>query len=169
MVNRKIKIVFRKMDLWLGLTLVVMLLVVPIVVLCGCRDATKSEDTVTVVSWGGKYQDALFKDWIRPAAKESKISISGHSYIGEYKSITRMVEAGAVSWDLIQVETYYAAQAKKHGRLERFDPQVPSEDIALPVVPELKGYAYPVIGYSYALAWNQKNLDALKTTPPVII
>jgi len=132
----------------------------------GCSKK-EEEGQVTVVSWGGKYQEALFEFWVNPAAEKAHVKVQGRSYTGEYNTITRMIESETVTWDLVQVETFYAAQAKEKGLLEEFSTKIDAKNIAMKYgLGDLGAYAYPVIGWSYALAWNQSVLDAIPENPP---
>lgn len=118
-------------------------------------------EIVTTVSWGGQYQKALFEDWILPRAKSLGVTVRGQSYSGEYKTITEMVQSGTVTWDLVQVETFYAALARDLGILEKFDPPVSPGRISLPLqIQTLQDYAFPTIGWSYVLAWNHDVLTS---------
>jgi putative spermidine/putrescine transport system substrate-binding protein len=135
-----------------------------IIIFLGC--SKKDNNEIVVVSWGGQYQDALFNDWVLPSAKNSKINIIGRSYTGEYKNVTRMIESKSIAWDLIQVETFYAAEAMNSKLLEKFDPPVPRDKIVESV--NFKGlgdYAFPTIGWSYVLAWNNNVINKLPLKP----
>ncbi len=130
-----------------------------------CRDKPQTLRSVTVVSWGGRYQDLLFSEWVIPAAEKARIPVDGQSYNGEYQTITRMAQSNTTSWDLVQVETFFAAQAKSAGLLEQFDPK-PTGFLASDATASLAGYAYPTIGWSYVLAWNQAALDQRRLPAP---
>lgn len=139
-----------------------------VAVFVACTKQSEDKD-VTVVSWGGQYQDELFNRWILPSAQEAspKISIKPQSYTGEYRNLTDMIESDSVTWDLVQVETFYAALAKSKGLLEPFDPPIDSSRVVPSAIPiGLIPYAYPTIGWSYAIAWNEKSLEAVSNSTP---
>lgn len=71
-------------------------------------------------SWGGTTQDAQTAAWIDPFAAESGVSVLQDGPT-DYGKIKAMVEAGNVSWDVVDVEGDYAAQAGKAGLLEPLD------------------------------------------------
>lgn len=134
--------------------------IISLAFLSGCSPAPENGD-VTVVSWGGAYQKALFDDWVLPSAEKVGLSVNGQAYGGEYENITTMVETNSVTWDLVQVETYYAADALRQKLLDKFDPKIPSQDVAglNADTEKLIPYAYPTIGWSYAISWNQTVLE----------
>jgi putative spermidine/putrescine transport system substrate-binding protein len=133
-----------------------LLLIVTAILFASCSPAPNNQEA-TVVSWGGVYQKALFDNWVLPSAKNIDLTVSGQAYGGEYENITTMVKTGSVTWDLVQVETFYAATAYKQGLLEKFDPVIPPTDL-VPLdqsAKKLLPYAYPTIGWSYVISWNE--------------
>ncbi len=71
-------------------------------------------------SWGGTTQDAQTAAWAEPFASESGVNVLQDGPT-DYGKIKAMVEAGNVSWDVVDVEGDYAAQAGKAGLLEPLD------------------------------------------------
>lgn len=71
-------------------------------------------------SWGGTTQDAQAAAWIEPFSSESGVNVLQDGPT-DYGKIKAMVEAGNVSWDVVDVEGDYAAQAGKAGLLEALD------------------------------------------------
>jgi putative spermidine/putrescine transport system substrate-binding protein len=71
-------------------------------------------------SWGGTTQDAQTAAWVEPFATETGTNVLQDGPT-DYGKIKAMVEAGNVSWDVVDVEGDYAAQAGKAGLLEPLD------------------------------------------------
>jgi putative spermidine/putrescine transport system substrate-binding protein len=71
-------------------------------------------------SWGGTTQDAQTAAWAKPFATETGTNILQDGPT-DYGKIKAMVESGNVSWDVVDVEGDYAAQAGKAGLLEPLD------------------------------------------------
>jgi putative spermidine/putrescine transport system substrate-binding protein len=77
-------------------------------------------DELTVVSWGGAYsasQKAAFIDPFNAAGNK----VTEAEYNGEVAKIKAMVEAKAVTWDVIDVDTATGLQACAEGALEVID------------------------------------------------
>ncbi|MCC5973850.1 MAG: polyamine ABC transporter substrate-binding protein [Rubellimicrobium sp.] len=102
-------------------------------------------------SWGGTTQDAQAASWAEPFTAATGIAVlqDGPTDYGKLKA---MVEAGNVSWDVVDVEYDYALQAGAQGLLEpidysivdrsRLDPRFASE------------YAVGSFYFSFVLGWN---------------
>ncbi|MFV0473887.1 MAG: extracellular solute-binding protein, partial [Pikeienuella sp.] len=60
---------------------------------------------LTVVSWGGTYQDAQNEIYFRPYAEKSGAPLLAESWDGGYGVLQAKVKAGAPNWDVVQVET----------------------------------------------------------------
>jgi len=76
-------------------------------------------DGLTVVSWGGAYQEAQRKTIFEPY--KDKAEIKEEEYNGEIAKIRAMVESGTVSWDVINIDTQTALQGCDEGVLETLD------------------------------------------------
>lgn len=71
-------------------------------------------------SWGGTTQDAQAKAWIAPFTAETGVNVLQDGPT-DYGKIKAMVEANGVTWDVVDVEGDYAAQAGPAGLLEPLD------------------------------------------------
>jgi putative spermidine/putrescine transport system substrate-binding protein len=78
-------------------------------------------DGLTVVSWGGAYQEAQRKTIFEPFNAKTGAAIKEEEYTGEVAKIRAMVESGTVSWDVISVDTPTALQGCDEGVLETLD------------------------------------------------
>ena len=76
---------------------------------------------LTIVSWGGAYQEAQRKAYFEPFMKKTGKKILDESYNGEMAKIRAMVEAGNVTWDAVQVEAPELINACEQGLLEIID------------------------------------------------
>ncbi|GGF34454.1 ABC transporter substrate-binding protein [Aliidongia dinghuensis] len=75
---------------------------------------------LTFTSWGGSTQDAQKAAWAQPFTTSSGFTVKqdGPTDYGKFKS---MVDAGAVSWDVVDVEADFAHRAAAQGLLEKLD------------------------------------------------
>lgn len=86
----------------------------------GIAPAAARADSIVFTSWGGTTQDAQKKDWAEPFSKATGIRVQqdGPTDYGKFKA---MVDAGNVSWDVVDVEYDFAVKAAKDGLLEPID------------------------------------------------
>ena len=59
---------------------------------------------LTVVSWGGSYQDAQRKAYFEPYQKATGNKLIEDSWDGGIGGIRAKVQGGAIPWDVVQVE-----------------------------------------------------------------
>ena len=82
--------------------------------------SARAGDELTVVSWGGAYSMSQKKAFVDPYnAAGNKVTEA--EYNGEVAKIKAMVEAKAVTWDVIDADTPTAIQACAEGALETID------------------------------------------------
>ncbi len=83
--------------------------------------AALAADSITVVSWGGAYTksqvEAYHKPWIAKTGKQ----IVSEDYNGGLAEIKAQVEAGNVTWDIVDVELSDAIRGCDEGLLEPID------------------------------------------------
>jgi putative spermidine/putrescine transport system substrate-binding protein len=60
---------------------------------------------LTVVSWGGNYQDAQREIYFKPFAEKSGKPVLDESWDGGYGVLAAKLQAGTPNWDVVQVET----------------------------------------------------------------
>lgn len=109
--------------------------------------------TLTVVSFGGSYQEGQSKALFQPAAKALGITVKEETYSG-IADLRLKVKAGAVTWDVVASGSGSAARAGAEGILEKLDYKtIDTKDF----LPNLAG-DYCVGGdvFSTVLAWNTK-------------
>ncbi len=78
-------------------------------------------ETLTVVSWGGSYEQASRKAILEPFSKDTGIEIRVEVYNGGLAQVRAQVETGKVYWDLIDLEMADAARGCDEGLLEYVD------------------------------------------------
>ena len=93
---------------------------------------------LTVVSWGGTYQDAQRKIYFEPFSKKAGIPLLEESWDGGYGVIAAKLQGGTPNWDVVQVETeelqlgcadgmYETVDWQKLGGKDSFIPSAVSE------------------------------------------
>lgn len=108
---------------------------------------------VTVVSFGGAYQEGQSKALFQPAAKAMNIKLKEETYTG-IADLRLKVKAGAVTWDIVASGSGSAARAGAEGILEKLDYKVIDTSSFAPGL----ATEYCVGGdvFSTVLAWNTK-------------
>jgi len=76
---------------------------------------------LTVVSWGGNYQDAQRKIYFEPFSKKSGKPVLDESWDGGIGVIAAKVKAGIPNWDAVQVEAEELAVGCAAGFYEKLD------------------------------------------------
>jgi putative spermidine/putrescine transport system substrate-binding protein len=76
---------------------------------------------LTITSWGGAYQTSQRKAFFEPFAQKTQSKITEEEYNGEIAKIRAMVEAGDVTWDVVDVDTQTAQQGCDEGIFEVLD------------------------------------------------
>ena len=86
-----------------------------------CPKRGRPPTRLTIVSWGGAYQESQRKAYYEPYAKEKGIKIVEEEYDGELGKMKAMKEAGNVTWDVMDVDTPHALAGCDEGLLEKLD------------------------------------------------
>ena len=90
-------------------------------ILGGAAQGALARD-LTVVSWGGSYQDAQKKIYFEPFAKQSGKPLLDESWDGGIGVLAAKVKAGSPNWDAVQVEAEELAIGCADGMFEKLDP-----------------------------------------------
>lgn len=77
--------------------------------------------SITVVSWGGSYTKSQVEAYHKPWIAETGNQIVSEDYNGGLAEVKAQVEAGNVSWDLVDVELSDAIRGCDEGLLEELD------------------------------------------------
>ena len=123
--------------------------------------AAHAQDMV-FTSWGGTTQDAQAAHWAAPFTEKGGPAVVQDGPT-DYGKIKAMVEAGAVTWDVVDVEYDWALQAGKAGLLEPLDFAVIDKTKLDPRF--VSDFAVGSFYYSFVLGWNPANFaDAQPST-----
>jgi len=87
-------------------------------------------ESITVVSWGGAYTKSQVEAYHKPWMAKTGHQIQSEDYNGGIAEIKAQVEAGNVSWDIVDVELSDAVRACDEGLIE------PIDHAALPAAPD---------------------------------
>lgn len=112
-----------------------------------------AQQSITVASWGGAYQDAQRKAWFEPAAKDLGITIKEDTTSG-VADVRAQVKSGKVTWDLVQQGTNGCILLEREGNLEKLDPAVVKTD-GIPADMKSDHWVANLV-YSTVIAWNTK-------------
>ena len=108
---------------------------------------------LTVVSFGGSYQEAQSKAVFQPAAKAMGITVKEETYTG-IGDLRLKAKAGAVTWDLVTSGAGGSARGGSEGILEKVDYKVVDVSNFVPGT-----FAEYYVGgdiFSTVMAWNTK-------------
>ena len=83
--------------------------------------ATASADSITVVSWGGAYTKSQVEAYHKPWASSTGNAVVSEDYSGGLAEVRAQVEAGSVTWDVVDVELSDAIVGCDEGLLEEID------------------------------------------------
>lgn len=76
---------------------------------------------LTVVSWGGAYQDAQKEVYFKPFIAATGVPMIDESWDGGIGVLRAQVEGGAATWDVVQVESEELALGCEEGLFETLD------------------------------------------------
>ena len=85
-----------------------------------CAGPASARD-LTVVSWGGTFQDAQREIFFKPYAAETGKPLLDESWDGGYGVVQAKVKAGQPNWDVVQVESEELALGCADGIYEKLD------------------------------------------------
>jgi putative spermidine/putrescine transport system substrate-binding protein len=80
--------------------------------------------SITVVSWGGAYTKSQVEAYHKPWIAKTGNQILSEDYNGGLAEIKSQVEAGNVTWDIVDVELSDAIRGCDEGLLETIDPSI---------------------------------------------
>ena len=131
--------------------------------------AASAEDTVTAVSWGGAYTKSQVEAYHKPWMEKTGNKIVSEDYNGGLAEIKAQVEAGNVTWDIVDVELSDAVRACDEGLAEEIDMSaLPDGDDGTPAADDFIAgtldvpCAVPTIVWSTIFAYNH---DKMKDGP----
>ncbi|MDO8354366.1 MAG: ABC transporter substrate-binding protein, partial [Aestuariivirga sp.] len=119
--------------------------------------SARAADELTITSWGGAYSESQRKAYYEPyMAAGNKVTEA--EYNGEVAKIKAMVEANAITWDVIDVDTATALQGCAEGALETIDWAKLGLDRAKFIGAELMECAVPTIVYGTVFGYDTSKL-----------
>ena len=129
-----------------------------------CSCAPPPNESLTVISLGGSYAQAVSKGYLESFAAETGIEIRLDDYNGGLAQVRAQVETGNVHWDVVDLETADAVSGCDEGLLEPIDRAilapgpdgVPAEDDFLPGT--LLECSVGKLFYSTVYAYNAERL-----------
>lgn len=128
--------------------------------LAALTSPARAED-LTVVSWGGAYQKAQTEVYFEPFAKQSGIKVVQDSWDGGIGILRSKVEAGAPTWDVVQVESDELQVGCDEGLFDKLDyARIGGKDAYLPSAVNPCGVG--AILYNFVLAYDG---DKIKDGP----
>lgn len=125
--------------------------------LAGAADA----EEMVFTSWGGTTQDAQTAHWAEGFSSETGIAVTQDGPT-DYGKLKAMVEAGNVTWDVVDVEGDYAVQAGKAGLLEPLDFTIIDKDKLDPRF--VTDYSVGSFYYSFVIGCNKDAVEACPKT-----
>jgi putative spermidine/putrescine transport system substrate-binding protein len=81
-----------------------------------------ARENLTVVSWGGAYQQAQIVAFFHPFVDRTDIDLDGAIYGGGLDEIRNQIASGEVVWDVVDLDLADAFAACEEGLLEPIDP-----------------------------------------------
>ncbi len=125
--------------------------------------SARAGDELTVVSWGGAYSESQRKAYYEPYnAAGNKVTEA--EYNGEVAKIKAMVEANAITWDVIDVDTATGLQGCAEGALETIDWAKLGLDKSKFIGGDLLECAVPTIVYGTVFGYDTSKLPEGPTT-----
>ena len=131
--------------------------------------ATAAE-SLTVVSWGGSYARACVEGYHKAFTAETGIEIKLEDYNGGLAEVRAQVDAGAVHWDVVDVELADGVRGCDEGLFKIFDPATlppaadgsPPEDDYYPGA--ITECGANTLYYSTVYAYNAERISGDKPT-----
>jgi putative spermidine/putrescine transport system substrate-binding protein len=109
------------------------------------------QETLVVVDWGGAVTDARKDTIFKPFEEKFNVKIEVESPT-DYGKLKAMVEGGNVTWDVVNVDTFWAEQAGQQGLLEPIDYDIVSKENIIPEM--VNKYSVGAEMYSSVIAYS---------------
>jgi putative spermidine/putrescine transport system substrate-binding protein len=117
----------------------------------------RAAQNLVFTAWGGETQALQAKHWLDPFAKKSGVAVLQDTPT-DYGKLKAMVEAGDVTWDVVDVEADFALQAAKDGLLEPLDFSVIDKKRIDPRF--LSDYAIGAYYFAFVMGFNKERTGA---------
>ena len=114
---------------------------------------TAAAADLTVVSWGGAYQEAQKKAYFTPFVEQTKTPMHEESWDGGIGVLRAKVQGGSTNWDVVQVESDELQIGCEEGIYEKIDwTKVGGKDAYLPAAVSDCGVG--AILYNFILSYD---------------
>ncbi|MFQ5783725.1 MAG: ABC transporter substrate-binding protein [Alphaproteobacteria bacterium] len=80
-----------------------------------------SAESITAVSWGGAYTKSQIEAYHKPFTKKTGIVVNSEDYNGGLAQVRAQVEAGNITWDVVDLEMSDVVRGCDEGLLESID------------------------------------------------
>src|SRR5271167_1227825 len=94
-------------------------MILPAVLAAALTTGSVDARELTVVSWGGSYQDAQKEVYFKPFVKNTGIPMNDDAWDGGVGVLRAKVEGGALNWDVVEVESEELALGCEEGLYEK--------------------------------------------------
>ena len=116
---------------------------------------------LTVVSWGGAYQDGQKEVYFKPFVEKTGVKMIDEPWDGGVGVLRAKVQGGNATWDVVQVESEELALGCEEGLFEKLDfSKIGGKEAYLPAAVSDCGVG--AIVYNFVLGYDA---DKLKTAP----
>jgi putative spermidine/putrescine transport system substrate-binding protein len=123
---------------------------------------TAAARDLTVVSWGGAYQDAQREVYFKPYMEQTKTKMLEENWDGGVGVLRAKIQGGANNWDVVQVESEELVLGCEEGLYEKIDwAKVGGKDRFLPDAVHDCGVG--AIVYNFVLSYDK---DKIKSGGP---
>jgi len=112
---------------------------------------------LTVVSWGGAYQDAQREVYFRPFQQATRSRLLEETWDGGIGVLRSRIASGANTWDVVQVESEELLIGAEEGLFEPLDwPAIGGKEAYIPEA--VNDYGVGTILYSFVLAYDRARI-----------
>ncbi|PHK94893.1 spermidine/putrescine ABC transporter substrate-binding protein [Pseudoroseomonas rhizosphaerae] len=123
----------------------------------GAGGAQAQGRDLTIVSWGGAYQDAQREVFFRPWQQQSQARLLEETWDGGVGVLRAKIQSGANNWDLVQVESEELLLGCEEGLFEKMDfAAIGGRDHYIPEAVSECGVGN--ILYSFVLAYDRARM-----------
>lgn len=123
----------------------------------------RAADELTVTSWGGAYSESQRKAYYEPYMAQGN-KVTEAEYNGEVAKIKAMVEAKAITWDVVDVDSPTGLQGCAEGVLEVIDWAKLGIDKAKMLGGDITECTVPTIVYGTVFGYDTSKLAEGPTT-----
>ncbi len=100
------------------------ILAIPAVSIIAAPALAQSDETLTVVSWGGVYTESQEYAYYEPYTEATGVEINSVDYDGNFNRVIEQVESGDIEWQVVDVTLADAVRGCDGGYLEPLPPSI---------------------------------------------